>query len=256
MYELLTSLYDAKKELSVGTMMRGREGTERPCVNMLAATTPEWIAAHMPESAIGGGFASRVIFVYEDKVRVKGMYWKKQMEEGNFELKKAALVSDLDHIANQLAGEFVLTPEALSFGEEWYQNYNPSGEHKKLQGYYQRKPTHLHKLAQICRIAYSDELVIERSDMEAALSILNLTEKNLLKVFAGVGKNTYSLDMRDIVDFVKSNAPLAQSELIRFFETSAEPRKLMELLEGLAIMKKIERRPDEDGNYMIHYTGG
>jgi len=256
MYELLTSLYDAKKELSVGTMMRGREGTERPCVNMLAATTPEWISAHMPESAIGGGFASRVIFVYENEVRQKRLFWRTEMKENNFELKKAALIADLDHIANEVSGEFTMTPESLDMAEEWYQKFNPSRQHKKLQGYYQRKPTHLLKIAQICRVAYSDELVIEKQDIETALGILNLIEKRLPQVFEGVGKNTYSLEMRDIVDFVKShNEGILEKDLLNYFSTSAEPHKLLELLEGLVLMRKIKRVP-HDAGWNIVYTGG
>ena len=245
MYELLTSLYDAKKELSVGTMMRGREGTERPCVNMLACTTPEWISANMPISMIGGGFASRVMFIYEDSVRQKGMYWDKIMAETNFELKKAALVSDLDYIANNISGEFTLTDEAKKFGENWYQTFNPSKENKKLQGYYARKPTHVHKIAQLVRISYSDELIIEKHDLEAAISILELTERRLTHVFAGVGKNAYSLESRDIETFCKANPSIPLSSLAESFQTSAEPMKLLQIIDFLCLIKKVKKQVDE-----------
>ena len=92
--------------------------------------------------------------------------------------------------------------------------------------------------------------------MEAALAILNLTEKNLIKVFAGVGKNIYSLDMRDIIDFVQANSPITQADLMTYFQTSAEPAKLLQLIEGLAIMKKSKRDINDQGGYTITYTGG
>lgn len=255
MYELLTSLFDAKKELSVGTMMRGREGTERPCVNMLACTTPEWISSNMPAAVIGGGFASRVVFVYEDKVRQKKMYWKEVMEKDNFELKKAALISDLDYIVNNLSGEFTMTPDALAFGEDWYQSFNPDKAHKKLQGYYQRKPTHLHKLAQILRVSYSDELVIEKHDLENAVNILQLIEPNLLKTFAGVGKSTVSLEIRDMVDYMRENGEVMQSTLLEHFQTAADPSKIIQMVEYLKLMKKIVSDHSEDG-IILKYTGG
>ena len=256
MYELLTSLFDAKKELSVGTMMRGREGTERPCVNMLAATTPEWIASHMPESAIGGGFASRVVFVYENVIRQKGLFWNKVMANTNFEQQKVALVEDLNHIATQLSGEFKLTPEAMEYTEDWYQKFNPSGKNKKLQGYYQRKPTHLLKLAQIYSVAYKDELLITKEDIDFGLNVLGLIEKTLPKVFEGVGKNTYSFEMEDLVSFLQNVDSIAESDLLDHFRTAAEPRKLQELIEGLILMRKIGKLPAPGGGWIIKYTGG
>jgi hypothetical protein len=256
MYELLTSLFDAKKELSVGTMMRGREGTERPCVNMLAATTPEWISAHMPESAIGGGFASRVIFVYEHKVRQKGLFWNKIMADTNFEVQKVALVDDLNFIATQLAGEFTIEPEAMKYAEQWYQDFNPSGQNRKLQGYYQRKPTHLLKLAQIYSVSYKNDLIITKHDIDFGLNVLTGIEKNLPKVFEGVGKNTYSLEMAEVVDFIKEVGSISESDLLKHFNTSAEPAKMQELLNGLVLMRHIGKLPEPGGGWRIIYTGG
>jgi hypothetical protein len=256
MYELLTSLFDAKKELSVGTMMRGREGTERPCVNMLAATTPEWISANMPAAAIGGGFASRVMFIYENQIRNKGLLRKKVMQDFNFEAFKIGLVQDLNHIAENISGEFTLTPEAEEFVEQWYQETDFSKENKKLQGYYQRKPTHLLKLAQIISISYKDELVITKQDLEVGLGILKGAEKNLLRVFEGVGKNTYSLEMADLADFIKAVGEVPESELLEHFKTSAEPNKLQELINGLVLMRQIGKSPTQGGGWTIKYTGG
>lgn len=254
MYELLTSLFDAKKELSVGTMMRGREGTERPCVNMLAATTPEWIAANMPESAIGGGFASRVIFVYEDKVRFKRLFHKEAMATTDFESIKVKLVSDLEHIATVLSGEFKLDPKAEELAEDYYQKLTVEDKHRKLHGYYQRKPTHLLKLAQIISVSYKDELIILEEDIQAALGALGSTEKNLLKVFAGVGKNTYSLEMRDIAEFVKTVGEISEKDLLIHFESSAEPAKLQELIQGLILMRKIARLPRDGGGWTLKFV--
>jgi len=256
MYELLTSLFDAKKELSVGTMMRGREGTERPCVNMLAATTPEWIAANMPAAAIGGGFASRVVFVYEQTIRQKGLFWNKQMAEGNFEAQKVDLVEDLNHIANNLSGEFILEPDAMTFTEQWYQDFNPSDKNRKLQGYYQRKPTHLLKLAQIYSVGYKDELVITKEDVEICLKILGGIEKMLPKVFEGVGKNTYSFEMEEVVEYLQVKSEVAEKDLLVHFKTSAEPAKMQELINGLILMRKISKVPNPDGGWIIKYTGG
>ena len=255
MYELLTSLFDAKKSISVGTMMRGFEGTERPCLNMIAATTPEWITYNMPAAAIGGGFASRVIFVYENKVRQRRLFHDEIMQNNNFEIQEAALVADLDHIAKNITGEFELTKEARDYAEQWYLDTADTVQMKKLQGYYQRKPTHLLKLSQIVRVSYTDELVIEKSDIETALGILGLIEGNLRQVFAGVGKNTYALEMKDIADYLNEVKHVPERKFREHFESAAEPGKLSELIEGLQLMGKVRRETSEEDGFILVWNG-
>src|SRR5262245_61436492 len=109
MYEFLTSMYDGKKNIRQNTMSRELEFAEKPCINMLAGTTPQWIAKNIPEDLIGGGFASRVLWVYENTLRQK-VFWydeaviKKAMEN------EEALGADLIHISN-LEGELQVSDE-------------------------------------------------------------------------------------------------------------------------------------------------
>jgi hypothetical protein len=258
MYDLLTSLYDAKKELSVATMMRGKEGTERPCFNFGACTTPGWISTHMPEESISGGFASRVIFIYEAELGKKRLYWQKEMSNGGiarFDKIEADLVQDLSHIAQNLAGEYKLTEEALKNGEDWYQSLSLVGVSKKMHGYMSRKHVHAHKLAMLLTAAQSDELVIEWQTLEMAINILTQTEKRLPLVFAGVGKNAYSLTLRDIKDFIQVNGQVTRAQLYNHFQSNAEPRKLGELVEGLIAMKAISNDL-VDNDFLYTYIGG
>ena len=71
MFEFLTSMFDGKKSIEASTISRGVQFAERPCINLLAATTPIWVSENMSEAIIGGGFASRVIFIYEETVKMK-----------------------------------------------------------------------------------------------------------------------------------------------------------------------------------------
>ena len=242
MYDLLTSLYDAKPELSVATLSRGKEGAERPCFNFGACTTPSWISKNMPEESIGGGFASRVIFIYEQDLSKRRLYWNKEMADGGelgFNQLEADLVQDLAHIAENVAGEYTLTPEALEFGEHWYQNISLAGIPKKLHGYMARKHVHVHKLAMILTVAESDELIIDKRHLEMAIEVLTLTEKRLPLVFAGVGRNEYALTMKDIAEFVQINAAIPRANILNHFESAAEPVKILQLLDGLVAMRKV-----------------
>lgn len=245
MYEFLTSMFDAKKSVEQSTLSRGFELTEKPCVNLLAGTTPQWIADKMPEAIIGGGLASRIIFIYEDRAPKSKIFFRHDPKD--YEPLRKDLVSDLAHIANNLEGEFIL-PQVV---EDWMEKWNEESvketkKNPKLSGYYARKVTHILKIAQLYHIARTDELTLDLNDVQAAVGIVESTEKNLPRVFAGVGKNIYSIDTRDIIKYVSDNIGVARSEILREFSSVATVPKLDELINGLSDMKLIEGKFDTE----------
>src|SRR4030043_2427583 len=58
--ENLTKLYDGGK-WDYMTKGRGTYLIEHPCINMLAASTPEWLTTGSAADFIGGGFSSRIV---------------------------------------------------------------------------------------------------------------------------------------------------------------------------------------------------
>lgn len=247
MYEFLTSVYDARKKFETTTISRGIEFIEKPCINMAAGTTPVWIANNMPESAIGGGFASRILFVYENTLRQKRLFHNYSHEDTD--TLRENLVADLRHISKEVGGEFVIADEAKEFLEQWYQNHQPEKNHPKLQGYYQRKHVHLLKTSMLYRISYSDDLTITSHDVKMALNILeNTIEKNLTYVFEGIGKNVYTFSMKDISKFIAEQGKVKRSELLRSFKSVATPAMLGELIQGLIAMGEIEVETDDDND--------
>lgn len=233
MFEFLTDIFDGRKNIEASTISRGIEFAERPCVNLLAATTPKWIAENMPESVIGGGFASRVIFVYEETVRRRQLYYN----ELNFDFLdklKADLTSDLQHIADNLHGDFGIDDDAKHFMEEWYdKNADTSAKEAKLVGYFERKPAHIHKIAMLLHVAYSDTLVISKQDLQQAIYLLELLEPKLHKIFDPIGKNIYAPDMMGIVEYIREEGGATLKELRRQFYSVATPLQLDELIQGL-----------------------
>lgn len=258
MYQFLTSIFDGRKSLESSTVSRGIELANKPCINMFAATTPEWMQAYMPEAVIGGGFASRVVFLYEDQVSKRRMYYKNVINrEAMNELQKK-LAADLTHIAENIHGEFRITEHAMDYMEEWYgaNADGPKGHGSKLSGYFQRKPTHIHKVAMLLRIAQSDELVLDVPDFESAITIVEQTETRLAQVFAGVGKNPYSLDSKVILRFVRESRVALRSELMKHFESVAPPKMLLELIDALVMSKQVIAEPSgSDVIYTVPNVG-
>jgi hypothetical protein len=240
MFQFLTSLFDGKKSIEAATISRGVEFASKPCVNMIAATTPQWVAAHMPENIIGGGFASRVIFIQEDRVRHRKMYYKEVNAATNFDGMKIDLLADLAHIAESLSGDFEIDEEAMEFMEAWYQE-NAEGEinNYKLSGYYQRRPAHIHKVAMLLHIAKSDELVIHKEDFLNAIDIVARIEKNLPKVFEGVGKNPYTFDIARIKNHIFAAEPVSHADLMMAFQSAAEPWRLEQLVNSLVVRDEV-----------------
>lgn len=250
MYEFLTSMYDGKRHIEQKTMIRGAEFINAPCINLIAATTPKWVAERMPAVAIGGGFASRVMFIYvpktgKDKRRFiyrKELGHEVDMTEIN-ELERD-LVHDLSHIARNVSGGFKIDSiETMKYMDDWYSSLEDSGN-EKIQNYLVRKHVHALKLAMLYRIAYSDELIITKADFEYAIKIVEMTEKELPKVFMGVGKNQYSFDVQDIIQFVQLNPGVKESTLLRQFQSVATPSMLSELISGSLHMGLLVSKQD------------
>lgn len=235
MYEFLTSMFDGKTKIEQKTMKRGLEFADKPCITMLAATTPEWIANNMPEGVIGGGFASRVIWVREDTLRNRRMYHTAASEKYDFAAMADDLKSDLAHISNNIEGEVELPSEVQEFMEDWYQNVHVPKERKvnnKLLGYMMRKPVHVHKLAMILHFAKSDSMKLEIEDFKDAIKAMDNIEANLPKVFQGVGKNPYVFDMKAIVEYVSKHENVTAEQLKQEFLNVATPAMLSDLIQG------------------------
>lgn len=247
MFSFLTNMYDGKKNISSSTLSRGSEFAEKPCVNLLGATTPAWVAESMPESVIGGGFASRVIFVHEEKVRRRKLFYDDLVasELGGY---RDRLIDDLKHINETIVGDYELTTDAKDFMETWYDDSGEEGysNNPKLSGYYERRPAHIFKVAILNHVAYSDSMVLDKVDFEMALQIVKGLEKNLPKVFESVGKNPYSADATQIMNYVIENGRCTSTELKQAFRSSATPNMLNEIIGGLIEAKLLTVEMDKD----------
>ncbi len=241
MIDFLTALFDGAKKHDSDTLSRDIEYAERPCINLLAATTPKWIAENLSENAIGGGFASRVIFIFEETVRRRKLLYHIGPDKVDFvALEKIYkdLFTDLLHISQNIEGEFHLTKEAEIFIDEWYKKFadKPTIADPRLIGYHERKPAYVFKVAMLCHLAYSDELLLDKKDFEQAIAILGQVEGKMLQTFQAIGKNPHTLDIDAIEDFVKAQENgIAPNILRKHFQYVASPHMLEELITFLKI---------------------
>jgi hypothetical protein len=251
MYEFLTSAFDGRKKFHTVTISRKTEYMEKPCINFAAGSTPVWISENMPVSAIGGGFAARVIFIYEETLRRKKLDYS-DVDMAKMDLLKADLQADLRHISTEVAGEFLVSAEVRRYAELQYLKIESEKHHPKVQGYYTRKHVHFLKLAMLLNISYSDKLILTTDDIDNALKILEVTvEQNLTRVFEGVGKNIYTFDMRDIVNYIKEKQRVSRKEVLSAFRSVATPAMVNELILGLLATGDLKQEVVEGEVYYL-----
>jgi len=244
-YEFLTSIFDGKASHAYATLSRGKQVANKPCINMLAATVPNFIAT-MPPAVIEGGLASRIIFVYEDDVRQRKLFYddgpsKIFMATKEPELRKK-LRKDLGHIANKIKGEFTIeSRETRDKIEQWYIDTADKFpiDDPRVVGYYQRKPAHVLKVTMLLQIAKSDELIITMDNFNQAKVIVEETEGKLLKVFKHVGANPNSTIIEQIKDHILLRGRVPKKDILSKFYRHADPNKLEEFLDGLVRMDII-----------------
>lgn len=250
MIDGLTALFDGRRKFDSSTIVRGVELAAKPCVNLLAATTPIWIAENLTEGMVGGGFMSRVIPIYEERVRRRQMFYE-SLDQDALKRIKERLVADLQHLSSFGESEFDFTEDAKMFFEEWYDKtadrYFRESD-KRLHGYFERKPAHALKVAMLLHLAYSDELTLTKEDLEQSLKLLATVERHMLRVFQAVGKNPYTVEMDTIEEFIREKGSVTKTELLNRFYHAAAPDMLLELVNALFLMKKIKVSGDDPNN--------
>lgn len=207
MVDLLVALWDGKQgTFEKRTKMSGNDVIENPWINVIACTTPAWIAGNFPEYMIGGGFTSRCLFVYAEE-KAKFVAYPGLVLPPDFEIMQQRLIRDLEHISVNLCGPYKLSAEAIEWGESWYRTHytsnHPGLDDARFGGYIARKQTHIHKLAMILAASKRDARVIEREDLSTADEMVTDLEREMPKVFAQIGRSGVSFNAQRLVDFVR-----------------------------------------------------
>ncbi len=241
MITFLTDIYDSPPDWVHDTKTGGQNKIQAPCLNLLAATTPDSMMKEVPVETSGQGLSSRIIFVHE-QYRRDGS-WREEEPPGTAELKER-LIADLTKIAS-LKGEYHVQKDADQFYDAWFRSQaktqNPTNN-PTLNPYFARKHTHILKLAMIIAAAQRDELVIYLDDFHRAFAYIEAIEANMAQIFTGIGKNVLAPTMENIwlflLDYDKSN-PVPISTLMDMFRSQIRKDELTEILETLQLSGKI-----------------
>lgn len=218
MVDVLTDLWDGRLDTwKKVTKTSGTDVIENPWINIIAATTPSWLADNLGESAVGGGFTSRCVFVYADRKRHYIALPRYHMREMHNTLRDD-LQHDLEMIA-MIKGEYHFTPEAIQWEEEWYrthwEKHASTAASDRMVGYIGRKQTHKIKTAIVLAAAQRDELVITVDDLQTAAGLVDSLETYQHAIFDKIGQTEGGRFTSMLVDIVKQHGSIDKSALLR-----------------------------------------
>lgn len=259
MVDVLVSLWDGQKGAwEKMTKTQGSDIIVNPWINLIACTTPSWLAGNFPQYMIGGGFTSRCIFVYAEKKRKLIAYPKDEIIPAEFEALRADLVHDLE-VISQLVGEYVLTPEAKEYGKEWYAKHNNGARPKHLDentwgGYWARKQTHVHKLSIILAASMRDDPFILPEDLDRADKLMKTVETDMPKVFSLMGKSQESKSNEAVLGVVRRHGTIDRDTLVQQLFDSMGIKEIIDSIYSLAQAGLIQIH-NVKGRVVLHYAG-
>lgn len=203
----LTDLWDGKLgTIEKKTKTAGNDAMVNPWINLIAATTPKWLAENFGEGLVGGGLAGRFIFLYGEMPNKDVAYPKRHMPE------RAARKSESNKLVRRLAdmaalsGEMELTEEAYIWGEAWYDQQRAKLREIGLDaleaGFIVRKQVHLHKLAMVISVSRGKFPAVGVEELQEAEQQLKLLDEDMRKVFGFVGQTKVTSASREIVELV------------------------------------------------------
>ena len=244
----LTDLYDNHDRWSYHTRGRGEEILENVSLCMLGASTLDWLRTAIPADAVGGGFTSRVIFVYQDRPRKAILFPKRAV---GFQMLHKDLVADLDHMRDQ-RGAMELTPEAMDLADKWYQDDLHKVRDSRLEGYFGRKHDTMFKLAMLMSMATSDERWITPVHVRAALTLLGENEESLAHIMSMVTSTEVGETSDKLLTIVRKAGSIKHTDLLRQCWRFGNAQELSQHVQTLIEAGELIQQLDADGRTRVY----
>lgn len=181
------------------TVKRGLVTFEKPCINALLTTSPDWLVDHIPAVVFGGGMASRFLMCVQEK-REKAVSWAETKPPEQM----ARLIRDL-RAMGQVTGTFGRPEgEAFEWYDEWYKGHSRRldfGEinDERMRPYLARKHDHLLRVTALLTIAAREPLQFTTKRFEQALRILDWLETDVPKAYSAMALTPQAVACRAVV---------------------------------------------------------
>jgi len=258
--ELMSNLcawFDCKDVWTYKTKGSGTNDVIGVWVNILGATTPRLIRSNLPLDAIGGGLASRIIFVYSHR-KAKTIAFPFETPD-QVALRKKLL--DDYHIISGLKGGFKFTE---GFRDEWIDWYarqeteDPFMFSALFDGYSSRRPGHILKMCMILSASRDNKMIIDAEVFTRAKTYLSEVERDMPMTFQGMGASKNADLQFNMMQAIERKKYISKAELIRLFGAELDSTdhfdQVMGLLTAKGFCKKVLLGPKDNRKAGYKYT--
>lgn len=233
---VLTNLYDCKDIWEYRTKGSGVDTIAGVWLNLLGATTPDWLVGSIPLTAIGGGFTSRILFVVEDGPRKKTAIPFLTKEEL---ILKNDLLTDLVEIA-KLRGEFKFSPEGRKWFIQWYENKDDLlAKDPRFAGYSERKHIHLLKTAVLISACKGNNMLLTDEHLTLALALIDNLETKMVHAFGSTGRSLMAPDIDMILTYINNFGSISRGQLLNSVWRDVNPKDIDVVIKTLCEMGQI-----------------
>jgi len=250
---MLTTLYDSPDEWTYHTVGRGKEVLKNVTLTILAGTTKVWLKSAVPADSVAGGFASRIIFVYQELPNRPILFWDETPEE--LELRRQ-LIYDLNLIRKEIKGPMEFNPEAKKAAQEWYEGEWFKTRDEKVDGYFSRKHDTMFKIAALLSIAENSTRVIAASHIKRALALMEENERYMEPIVASImASQTGDLTER-LLEVVRREGKVTHPELLRRCWRIADAQTLTLLIRTLIESGEVDEVISSDNKTRVYKIKG
>lgn len=223
MIDLLTDAYD-EVYIEADYKNTGNDPIERPYIVLLACETPDWVLERMKNTIISGGFARRLIPVFEKSIRmpIPTPYVTPDMQ--------AAMDRCITKLksASTKVGKMGFTPEAKEYYEKWYMaHFKRPPSDPLMKGFHSSHHTQLLKIACLLTLVDREEMLLTVEYIQLAQALLERVLPGMEELFKGAGRNVLALPTQRILQWLQTKGgKVLEKELRMFGCRDMDPREL------------------------------
>jgi len=249
----LCNFYDCLDVFRYETISRDVEEVIGVFLTLVGATTPSQIRETMSVESIGMGLTSRIIFVYEEKIKRRIVCPFFTLSEEGKQLEKD-LIADLTRIRS-IRGTFKVTKKFLEFWSSWYGEYPEESAIDPIHfgNYWERRPAHIFKLSMIMSASESNDRKISEKHLIAAIKFLEETEIKMPLTFQMAGQSSNADNLQKIMTYIAINKEVYMDELMKEFLMYMSEWELENALKALRTAKFIHAPGTKMGRTLIIY---
>lgn len=240
---VLTDIYDGYGYSERRRSTKIKFDLEKAQFNLLAGTTPSYLAGTLPPGAWDQGFLSRTIIVFSGSTERRPLFEDLTTSDSEFR----ALAEDLLEIS-KLFGRMKFTPSAADLISNWHMAGGPPiPDHPKLASYNERRTQHLFKLCMITSVSKRNDLLVTEEDFIESLDLMTLTESFIPDIFKAMNSGG---DQRAIEDswyylmqtFGREKKPIAAHRLVQFLSERVPAYSVGKIIEVMTKAGVVEER--------------